>query len=493
MECLISAICYAAVATMTVEDCRVELDEDKYRTAAESSLAKADLLKSMDMTTLQAFVIYIACSKRYDKGSDVRKFLGNAIGIALKIGLHRDTSASGLPPFQVEMRRRLWWQIYILDVNIAEDCGTTPRILESWFDTRLPSNVNDASLDPDMKDPPRNCSGKTEMVLSLTRSEISNFARRTIFSDEFCEENCYPVLSASQKLTAIDLFTEKVDAQYLSYLDQSIALDYFTTLSSNLILAKLKLAVIKPRVREDQSMLTHVNFRRVCIEVLQKTAALKSNDKCGHWLWAFQDHIEWDALACLLINLSLAPKGDLLDSAWQAVNETVNETYDYLKMDGDVRRDHCWDNIEELRTKALFSRDMIQINPSQWGTSPDDDSGFEEPHIMATEPPQQLDMETLKRQREDDTDSSPGELEPRAPSCRSEAPTMQSEAQEHLPRMLALANAAAAAPTAIDSSSHMEPTSEPTDIPSSGTGCQWSTTLFERYFQVLGAEQTSPL
>jgi hypothetical protein len=29
-ECLISAICYAAVATMTVEDCRLELNEDKH-------------------------------------------------------------------------------------------------------------------------------------------------------------------------------------------------------------------------------------------------------------------------------------------------------------------------------------------------------------------------------------------------------------------------------------------------------------------------------
>ena len=29
-ECLISAICYAAMATMTMEDCRVELDEEKH-------------------------------------------------------------------------------------------------------------------------------------------------------------------------------------------------------------------------------------------------------------------------------------------------------------------------------------------------------------------------------------------------------------------------------------------------------------------------------
>ncbi|KAF4771767.1 hypothetical protein N7455_008017 [Penicillium solitum] len=483
---------------MTVEDCRVELDEDKhevlnrYRTGVESALAKADLLKSLDITVLQAFVIYIACSRHYHKGPDISKFLGNAIGIALNIGLHRDAPASEISHFQVEMRRRLWWQIYILDINIAEDCGTNPRILESWFDTRLPSNVTDASLDPDMKDPPRNYSGKTEMVLSLTRSEISNFARRTIFSDQFCEENCYPVLSVSQKCTTIDLFKEKVEQQYLSHLDQSIALDYFTTVSSNMTLAKLKLAVIKPRARQDQSMLMHVNFRKVCIEILQYTADLNHHERGSEWLWIFQNHVEWDALTCLLINLSLAPKGEVLDLAWQA----VNETYEHLKTDGDARCDYHWENIEELRTKALFSRDMVQINPSQWGLSPDDDSGFEEPNTMDTDSPQQLGLGTLKRHREDDISSSRsslGELEPIAPNCRSQVPTIQPEAQEHLPRMWALANAAAAAPTAIDSSSHMEPATEPTDIPSSGTGCQWSATLFERYFQVMGSEQTSPL
>ncbi|OQE90651.1 hypothetical protein PENNAL_c0011G08108 [Penicillium nalgiovense] len=139
-------------------------------------------------------------------------------------------------------------------------------------------------------------------------------------------------------------------------------------------------------------------------------------------------------------------------------------------MDDDARGDYRWGIIEELRTQALFSRDMIQIDPSKWGASPDDDSGFEESHTMATESPQQL-----------------------VPDCRNEVPALQSKAQEQLPRIWALANAAAAAPTAIDSSSHMEPASELAHIPSSDTGCQWSAILFERYFQVLGSEQTPAL
>lgn len=133
-------------------------------------------------------------------------------------------------------------------------------------------------------------------------------------------------------------------------------------------------------------MLTHVNLRKACTEILQKSASLKGYEQGRQWLWAFQNHIKWDALTCLLVNLSLVPKGKVLDLAWQA----VDETYDYLKMDDDARGDYRWGIIEELRTQALFSRDMIQIDPSKWGASPDDDSGFEESHTMATESPQQL-------------------------------------------------------------------------------------------------------
>lgn len=50
-----------------------------------------------------------------------------------------------------------------------------------------------------------------------------------------------------------------------------------------------------------------------------------------------------------------------------------------------------------------------------------------------------------------------------------------------------------AAPTAIDSSSRMGPASELADIPSSGTDCQWSATLFERHLEVMGSEQTSKI
>jgi hypothetical protein len=411
--------------------------------------------------------------------------IGTAIGIALKIGLHRDGAALGLPPFQVEMRRRLWWQIYILDIRIAEDRGADPRILDSWFNTRLPSDVNDASLHSEMREPPPSTPGRTEMLFSLVRFEISNFARRVVFSEQFCSENCYPILSVSQKCNAIDLFREKVEKQYLSRCDKNIPLDFLTAVSSRLILVKLKLTVSKPRARQDQALLMQVKFRKICVEILQWARTLRSYEKGRQWLWLFQTYIEWDVLACLFINLSLAPMGDGLDLAWEA----VDEIYEYWKTNGNTHRDHRWESIEGLRSKALLALEMIRSDPTGWEVSSDDNTIFEEPEAMTAVSSQGSQAGISEDRGEDVLDLLSGQ-EARSPTVRSELPIMQPEFEE-LSCMWALANATAVAQAAVYHSSHAEPTTKTTDTPSSGTGCQWSPALFERYFQVLDSEHSS--
>ena len=375
------------------------------------------------------------------------------------------------------MRRRLWWQIYVADTYTAEELGTSPRILQSWFDTKLPLNVNDASLDPDMRKSPESTSERTEMLFVLMKIKTSKIARQIIFSDQFCSENDDPILSALEKCTAIDLFREKMEAQ-LSDFDQNIALVHFTTSYNRLTLAKLKLVVSKPRIRQDQSFLMHVNFRRICTEILYQAGTLRRYRKGRQWLWTFQTSLEWEALTYLLINLSLAPKGEGLESAWKAVDEIYNcwRTDDYS-------HGHHWDNVEDLRSKALQARDMVRVNPSQWISLDEGRLG----ETQTTQSPL-----TSKRQGEANHCFDEEERR-RSHKRRSELPIVQLEPQEQLSRTWALANTAAAAPTAVDCPSHTVTSSEPTETPSSGTGCQWSVALFERYFQVLGSEQMSPL
>lgn len=65
LEALKFAVCYAATVSMTEGECRLRIGEDKavlmanYRAGTELALAKADLLNTVEMSTLQAMTIYL--------------------------------------------------------------------------------------------------------------------------------------------------------------------------------------------------------------------------------------------------------------------------------------------------------------------------------------------------------------------------------------------------------------------------------------------------
>jgi Fungal specific transcription factor domain len=114
-------------------------------------------------------------------------FTGIAFRISRRIGLHRDGTQLGLPPFDVEMRRRLWFQLIILDHTSAELAGLAPELsgsgmVKAW-DTFRPSNLNDSDLHPDMKELPAERVGATEMIFCLLRYEFGAFFRRTGYVD----------------------------------------------------------------------------------------------------------------------------------------------------------------------------------------------------------------------------------------------------------------------------------------------------------------------
>jgi hypothetical protein len=81
------------------------------------------------------------------------------------LGLDRDGTKTGLSAFDTEIRRRLWWQIKMLDVSCAEDCGFCPTYIYSE-NTALPLNIEDADISPESSALPHEKDGFTTMTLS---------------------------------------------------------------------------------------------------------------------------------------------------------------------------------------------------------------------------------------------------------------------------------------------------------------------------------------
>ena len=102
--------------------------------------------------------------------------MGSAIRMAQSQGLHRDGAVLGLPPFEIEMRRRLWWYIVTLDGRLTELMGSESSLPKS-MDTLLPSSFNDSDLEPDMTTLPEERIGTSEMTFCLLKYEIARFLR----------------------------------------------------------------------------------------------------------------------------------------------------------------------------------------------------------------------------------------------------------------------------------------------------------------------------
>lgn len=143
LESLMFAIYYGAVTSVTPQECQEQWAESrssllqKYRFALEQALARANFLYCDETVILQAFVTFLILLRRNDDARKIWTLTGLVVRIAQTLGVHRDGSHFGLSPFEIEMRRRLWWQVCILDARASEDHGCDPTIIEAQFDTKM--------------------------------------------------------------------------------------------------------------------------------------------------------------------------------------------------------------------------------------------------------------------------------------------------------------------------------------------------------------------
>ena len=125
-ETLLFAIHYSAIVSLSPEECLRILGNTRevclaqYRFAVEQALARGNLLNTQDMTMLQAAVLFLTALPNEDDSRAAWSLTSVVFHIARTMGLHRDGTAFGLKPFETELRRRLWWQICIIDSRSSE-------------------------------------------------------------------------------------------------------------------------------------------------------------------------------------------------------------------------------------------------------------------------------------------------------------------------------------------------------------------------------------
>ncbi|KAF2622361.1 hypothetical protein BU25DRAFT_377836 [Macroventuria anomochaeta] len=372
LESLLFAIYYGAVTSTTAEECLQNWGEDRssllirYRFALEQALARANFLYCDEIVILQAFVIFLILLRRNDDARKIWTLTGLVVRIAQTLGIHRDGSHFGLAPFEIEMRRRLWWQVCILDARSSEDHGCDPTIVEAQFDAKMPLNVNDTDLHPDMTECPQERTGFTDMTFSLIRFEVANIFRRILYippGPVRCTE-LFANFSIAEKEKWITECHQQMEDKYLKDCDMSIPLCWVTATISRLIMSKMWLIVYHPHQRKDGGASlpqeTKDKLFITSLENVEYSMLLETEARTMKWGWLFRTYVQWHAIAFLLSELCVRTKGEAVERAWRALEATAGRWWFPLNDSSPYRKGqqrYLWKPLRKLLAKAKAARE----------------------------------------------------------------------------------------------------------------------------------------
>jgi hypothetical protein len=334
-EALLFSIYYAAVASMEEEEVTRSLGAEKslllnqYRFAVEQALAKANFITDPDITVCQALVMFLVLVRRHEKARFSWTLTGLAVRIGQAIGLHRDgTNFPHLKPFEVEMRRRLFWSLLMLDLRSAEDQGTECIIADGSFDTQLPLNINDADISPDSTELPQSRAGPTDLTFCLIRFEICNLARKmhqvsTTVAPDMTREETLRMLQEREEML-LDVYNT-LEVKYLR--DSSAEENPMYWVAGNIarvIVAKMITVIYQPILFalpiDTLSCRLRERLFLAAVEIFEYNHILNTDPRCRQWRWLFQTYTQWHAVAYLLLELCNRTWSATSERAWAAIN-----------------------------------------------------------------------------------------------------------------------------------------------------------------------------
>ncbi|KAK1515831.1 uncharacterized protein CCOS01_13029 [Colletotrichum costaricense] len=266
---------------------------------------------------------------------------GVCIRSAQRLGLHRDGSQLGISPFQTELRRRVWWNIVLLDFRFAMASGFNPTPLSRACSCKMPTNINDADFDVDTATPLENRDGPTEMIVSLVVCSLSRcLTQRTNLSHAMFVVEKSDVSDELSRLHSIELekfvvnFEEFLEDIVKRYCDPSAGDLHVLALQLKAAMVdKIRIMACKPKgaVEPPPEAKGDILFR-VSLEAAEHVANHLQVMEGWNFVWYVLQYLEYDLFLHMIGRLCLQSTGDLVDRAWKVLPIIYQYQENYFEM-----------------------------------------------------------------------------------------------------------------------------------------------------------------
>ena len=135
-----------------------------------------DVLEKGSLSYVQAIVLMANYMQKRNKPNAGFILIGIGWSMALAIGLHREFGMPSTSPFTMEIRRRVWWTLFVFVSGVQLILGR-PAVSLVGVNVHLPANVDDHDLAVDMDELPACGTGPTitsSLIAQVNLAKIAN-------------------------------------------------------------------------------------------------------------------------------------------------------------------------------------------------------------------------------------------------------------------------------------------------------------------------------
>jgi hypothetical protein len=270
------------------------------------------------------------------------------------------------------MRLRLWWHLCVLDSRAPEDHGFQPTVDVMNRGLRLPLNVNDNQIYPDMTCLPAESNCWTEMSFFLIQTESCRLLHPIL---ETQEQHTDSLLDIGKKRKTIQEPGKYLSAKYgilpgpgIPTGLPRIAIQHITTACKKMefvLQLREEIIIQKQKGAQDDatSDVLKLSFKLAC-DGLESSYILLGEGFASRFKWFFNMYTPWYALAYVLRSLcSSRPSGFEAERAWALVEELFPRgmsLHSHLEgPDDEYGYGSIWRCLDLLRTKALSLKQHV--------------------------------------------------------------------------------------------------------------------------------------
>lgn len=253
--------------------------------------------------------------------------------MAQKMGLHRDGELLGLGPFDTEMRRRVWWQIIMVDAKYAMFSGLSHTLLPRNWDTKPPKNVNDADIYPSATEPFQDRDGPTEMIFCLLTYKFAKFMvdnpglEQMLIAPQTADALDAPGALSEEQMKAHRQTCEMLGKELIEMLDRwcdptagpvhemAIAMRKF-------IIDKIQELITPPKLQKEyggEVRNSKDNAFKIAVATLEHNEQNYLSSKDRGFIWFSLLHFQLDIFLYMTGQLCHRIEGNLVERAWRQV------------------------------------------------------------------------------------------------------------------------------------------------------------------------------